>query len=782
MFDGVMLLPFYRAVWLTVLVTGLLAFHSSKAAPLLEKGQLLAMHKEVQKAIQSGETAGAVIVMGQGEKQETFILGHRALKPEMEAMTADTVFDVASLTKVVATTTCILKLLEQHKVELDAPVKTWLPKFTGEGRDAIRLRHLLVHTSGLAAGISREPAWIGRDQGKALALAARPYHAPDMVFRYSDLNFILLGEIVESVSGMPLDVYAREEVFKPLGMDSSSYVPPDSWRSRIAPTAPDEAGGWYRGVVHDPTSRLMGGVTGHAGLFSTAGDLARFAQALLSGGELGGRRILEEKTVRLMREIHTGPTLSARRGLGWDLDSAFSRTRGEGFPLGTFGHTGFTGASMWLEPQTRSYVIVLTNRLHPDGKGNVIPLQETLATMAAEALKDHGLREARHAFSPRLDKDETPTVLNGIDVLARRQFADIQGLKVGLVTNHTGMDNSRRATIDLLHEAPGIKLVALFSPEHGIRGNQDHEEIKDGRDERTGLVVHSLYGERRMPSLEQLASLDALVFDIQDIGCRFYTYISTMQNCMSAAASAGKKIIILDRVNPLGGGVTEGPATLTKESFVGCHPIPLRHGMTVGELALMMNEERKLKCDLKVIPLEGWRRHVTFEHTGLPWRMPSPNMRTMNAAWLYPGVGLLESAISVGRGTDTPFELIGAPYVDDVKLAHALNHASLSGIRFVPERFTPTASTFKGRECGGVRMIITDHKILRSVEVGIAIACTLQQLYPKEFNLSAMNNLLLHEETSKAIKQGKSWRSIQALWEPDLATFKARRQAYLLYD
>lgn len=751
---------------------------------LQEKGVKL-MREAIARAIKSGEAPGVVVVVGQGEHQEVIVMGNRAEKPQIEVMTADTVFDVASLTKVVATNTCVMKLVEQGSLDLEKPIRTWLPEFDGEGREHIKLRHLLTHTSGLAAGLSMREVWEGRDEGRKRILSAKPLRSVDEVVRYSDLNFLLLGEIVERVSGKRLNQLADEWIFNPLKMASTGYLPTnrEDLRDRIAPTAMNGTE-WMRGVVHDPCSRRIGGVTGHAGLFSSAEDLSRFARMLIREGELDGVRILQPETIRLMTSVQTPPTVWSRRGLGWDLDSPYSRPRGKRFPLGSFGHTGFTGVSMWICPVAKSFVIVLTSRLHPDNKGNVIPLQEELATIAADHLKGVNIQDLEPALSPRLSPDETPTVWNGIDVLSRNGFKQLRGLKVGLVTNHSGVDQKRKRTVDLLYESPHVKLVALFSPEHGLGGNLDQSTIKDDRDVRTGLKVFSLYGEKREPAKEQLQDIDALVFDIQDIGCRFYTYISTLQNCMKSAAKAGKKVVVLDRVNPIGGEVVEGPVKIPegKTSFVGCHPIALRHGMTVGELAFMMNEEGNIHCDLEVIKMEGWRRHLEFDRTGLPWINPSPNMRNLDAALLYPGVGLVENALSVGRGTDTPFEIVGAPYVkDDVKLAHELNQAGVKGVRFVPVRFKPTASVFKNEECGGVRMMIVDRQQLRGVDVGMAIASVFQRMYPNQFKRQAMGNLLLHEPTLVGIKEGKSWQELKEGWMDEFEEFLVRRSRYLLY-
>ncbi|MCX8156196.1 MAG: DUF1343 domain-containing protein [Verrucomicrobiae bacterium] len=371
-------------------------------------------------------------------------------------------------------------------------------------------------------------------------------------------------------------------------------------------------------------------------------------------------------------------------------------------------------------------------------------------------------------------------VLNGIDVLQRQGYAPLRGLRVGLITNHTGTDRQRNSTIDLLHQAPGVKLMALFSPEHGLRGTLD-EKVADGVDSRTGLPVYSLYGVRQRPAPEQLKNLDALVFDIQDIGCRFYTYISTLGYCLEAAAEAQLKFFVLDRVNPLGGVVMEGPVYEGEPQFVAFHALPLRHGMTVGELARLFQQERGWKVDLTVIPVAGWRREDWFDATGLPWINPSPNMRSLTQATLYPGVGLLEFAVSVGRGTDTPFEVVGAPYVNDLELAEALNGAGLPGIRFVPVQFTPTASVFHGQQCGGVNLIITDRTRLRAVDVGVVLVQTLYRLYPRDFAIDKVHRLLLDKEGLEAIKAGRPLAEIRRRWEPGLEAFARRRASVLLY-
>ena len=368
---------------------------------------------------------------------------------------------------------------------------------------------------------------------------------------------------------------------------------------------------------------------------------------------------------------------------------------GKLFPVGSYGHTGWTGTSLWIDPFSQTFVIFLSNRNHPDESGNVGALRAKLGTLAAEAIRDFnfasvpgalaccGLSRRRVAASGRESKPRPAQLesLNGIDVLVRQKFAPLKGLRLGLITNHTGQDRDRNPTIDLLKNAPGVELKALFSPEHGIRGGAGREGRRQrGREDRPAR----LQPLRRTieADAEQLKDLDALVFDIQDIGCRFYTYTATMGLTLEAAGENGKKYFVLDRVNPINGVTVDGPVRLGKESFVAFHEVPLRYGMTIGELARMCNAERNCKADLTVIQVENWQRDAWFDQTGLPWTNPSPNMRSLTAAILYPGVGLLESALSVGRGTDTPFEVVGAPYIDDVKLAEALNGAGLPGVRF----------------------------------------------------------------------------------------------------
>jgi uncharacterized protein YbbC (DUF1343 family) len=384
--------------------------------------------------------------------------------------------------------------------------------------------------------------------------------------------------------------------------------------------------------------------------------------------------------------------------------------------------------------------------------------------------------------SPALPLSRSPA-LNGIDVLARDGFKQLRGRRVGLITNHTGRDRDGNSTIDLIFKAPGVKLVALFSPEHGIRGMLEQEKIGNSVDEKTGLPIYSLYGETRRPAPEMLRGIDTLVFDIQDIGARFYTYISTMGLAMEEAAKNKILFMLLDRVNPINGKDVEGPiADGDKLSFIAYHPIPIRHGMTAGELAQLFNRERGINADLQVIRVEDWKRDSWFDETGLTWINPSPNMRSLTQATLYTGVCLLEPTnVSVGRGTDTPFEIIGAPWIDPRMLAEALNRANLAGVRFVPVRFTPKTSVHKDVECGGVNLIVTDRGAFEPVLTGMEMAAQLLKLYPRDFAAEKLIRLLANRKVFEAFKLGADSRAMRQVWEADLNSFLTIRSKYLLY-
>ncbi len=378
--------------------------------------------------------------------------------------------------------------------------------------------------------------------------------------------------------------------------------------------------------------------------------------------------------------------------------------------------------------------------------------------------------------------EQPPGVLNGIDVLRRQNFSPLAGKQVGLVTNHTGLAGDGTSTIDLLHKSSVCKLVALFSPEHGIRGTAE-QGVSSSVDEATGVPVYSLYGETLRPRPETLRGLDALVYDIQDVGVRFYTYSTTMAYCMEEAAKAGIPFYVLDRPNPVTGLIVEGPMLdPDKTSFVGYMPLPIRHGMTLGELARFINTEKRLGADLHVIEMEGWHRDYYFSDTGQVWVNPSPNMRSLLEAIFYPGVCLLEGTnVSVGRGTDTPFERIGAPWIEPRALAAALKAARLPGVDFVPVFFTPTASTNQGQRCGGVDLLLTDRKSFQSVLTGITLISVLHNLYPDKFQIDKTIRLLGNQQALEALKRGETPAKVMNAAAPAVRDFLSRRQKALIY-
>lgn len=751
---------------------------------------LARIEEVVQEAIARRQLPGAVILVArQGRIVYWRAFGYRALEPERIPMTRDTVFDLASLTKVVVTATSVMLLVERGKIRLGDPVARYIPEFAQNGKERITIEHLLLHRGGLIADNDLADYRDGPEKAMERIYALGTVAEPGTRFIYSDVGYIVLGELVRRVSGQRLDEFARENIFRPLGMTETTFTPTGALRQRCAPTERRE-GRWMQGEVHDPRAYALGGVAGHAGLFSTARDLAIYCQMILNGGGFRGVRILSPLGVRRMVESR-GLPFQEMRGLGWDINTGYSSNRGDLFPIGSFGHTGFTGTSFWIDPTSQTFVIFLSNRVHPDGRGDVTSLRGRVASIVAAAIQRPPLPELwptpltiqREVERPRVRESlETATVLNGIDVLRRDGFRLLEGRRVGVITNHTGRARDGTSTIDLLARAPTVTLVALFSPEHGLRGQAD-EPVGDTVDEKTGLPVYSLYGPRQRPTAEMLRGLDTLVFDIQDIGARFYTYITTMGYAMEEAAARGIRFIVLDRPNPINGQDVEGPvADPDALSFTAYHSIPIRHGMTIGELALLFNAERKIGADLHIVRMEGWKREYWFDQTGQEWVNPSPNMRSLTAAALYPGIALLETTnVSVGRGTDRPFELFGAPWMDGRRVAEELNRRGIPGVRFVPIRFTPRASTFAGEECGGVAIIITERAAVRPVRLGIEIAVVLHRLYPETWRIDAFGRLLAHRRTLELLKSGADADTIERAWQAELEQFRHIRQRYLLY-
>ena len=783
---GAFLLTCMRSIPLAVLASVALWMTSpcASATPVED------LDRAIQAEIDNGTIPGAVLWMGRpGEVLYKRAYGSRSIEPSRAPMEIDTVFDVASLTKVIATTTAVMQLWEQGRIRLGDPVTAYLPEFQG-GKSDITVRDLLTHFSGLRPDVDLKPEWRGEDTGIALAMVDKPVAPPGRRFVYSDINFILLAEIVRAVSGQRVDQYTAQHVFQPLGMRDTVFLPPASLRPRIAPTERVD-GRILQGEVHDPTTRYMGGVAGHAGLFTTAPDLARFAEMILRGGTLDGAKVLAEGTVAKMTSPASPASQPDIRGLGWDIDSRFSSNRGELFPVGSFGHTGFTGTSLWIDPSSRTYVILLTNSVHPRRK-SVLPLRAKVSTIAARfagvtgaGVTITGYGETIFGPGNRRVVNRDAKVDSGVDVLAAAGFAPLKGKRIGLITNHTGMLRDGRRNIDAM-VAAGVNLTALFAPEHGIEGALDQENIDDSRDRKTNIPVFSLYktGADRRPTAAMLQNVDVLVFDIQDVGARFYTYISTMGNAMEEANKLGMPFFVLDRPNPITGVYVEGPMIDDNlRSFIGYHSIPLRHGMTIGELAKMFHAEKKMTMPLNVITMKGWNRGDWFDSLGQTWINPSPNMRNLEQALLYPGIAMLESSTnySVGRGTDSPFQLVGADWIQGQQLAAYLNQRDVPGVRFYPVSFIPTDSRFKGKRVEGVRILVLQRELVRATEIGAEVAVALQTLYPGKIDYKRNERLIGHSATVAAFQAATDPRAIVTSWAEEVETFLTRRKRFLLY-
>jgi uncharacterized protein YbbC (DUF1343 family)/CubicO group peptidase (beta-lactamase class C family) len=815
---------------------------ASPASAGMSAARLSRLDAAIAESIAKKECPGAVVLVGRrGRVVFRKAYGNRAVAPTVEPMTVDTIFDMASLTKVVATATSVMTLVEDGKIRLQDRVAKLIPEFASGGgaRDQVTVEELLTHRAGLAAD---DP--MALYTGTKKEIFERKYvqplvAAPGAKFRYSDVGFEVLGELVERISGLPLDEYAAKRVFAPLGMKETGFLPlspspspsspskksPSSSLlssvslSRIAPTERIN-GEIRRGVVHDPRAYALGGVAGHAGLFSTADDLARFCAAMLKGG---GGVLSPAGVASMLRPRFYGD--GVLRGLGWDVGSSFSSNRGDLFPLGSVGHTGWTGTSMWLDPATDTFVILLTNRNHPDESGNVVPLRGKVATIVASSITDISSKalvdaSARVAELAAIGSARAPSqnpsapsapapaarsssgkegaaaparvvgqVRPGIDTLEENSFKQIAKMRIGLLTNHTGLTRDGRSTIDVLAsekaKAAGVTLSKLFSPEHGIRGALD-EKVSDSVDEKTGLPIRSLYGdtpESRRPSASDLAGLDAVVVDLQDAGCRFYTYLTTVGYVLEEAAKAKVKVVVLDRPNPIRADLWEGPpADADALTFVAYHPVPIRTGMTIGELATLFNAERKIGADLTVVKMGNYSRDLWYDETGLPWVNPSPNLRSGTQAALYPGVGLLETTnVSVGRGTDTPFEQFGAPWMDGPRVAATLNARGIPGVRFTPVRFTPAGSVFKGETCSGVRITLVDRNALNAVSLGFHAATALRDLHPQAWKADRFNRLLVNAAALARFQRGDTAGEITGAWAAAAMEFESRRAKVLLY-
>ena len=760
--------------------------------------RLAVVDRVIQDAVRAGQIPGAVVLIGhRGDVVYRRAFGRKGFGANAPEMTLDTVFDMASLTKSLATAPSVMRMVEQGQIRLNDPLSRYIPECAANGKDDITIRQLLTHFSGLAPDLDLRQQWSGYDTGIKLACAETPTDPPGARFVYSDINYILLGELVARLAKMPLPQYADAHFYQPLGMTHTRFLPPVEWRARIAPTESD--GVILRGVVHDPTARRMGGIAGHAGLFSTADDLARFAQAMLNKDE----KLLSPAIIEKMTTPQQPASATVLRGLGWDIDSPWSSNRGELLPVGSYGHTGYAGTSLWIDPYSKTYIIVLTNRIDPK-MGNFVPsLRTRIATVVAAALKldvneqDQAKLATITGYNETMAgvrrlADRNGSVRLGIDVLEQSGFAALhrnkktsRDINVAVFTNQTGLDSNGQRTVDAIAHADGVKVAAIFSPEHGLFGNVDTEEVPDTVDAPTGATVYSLYrkGRRGRVPPELLKGIDAVVFDIQDAGARFYSYEVTLGYVLEAAAQAGTEVVVLDRPNPVTGSFVQGPmAQGGPQRLINYVDVPVRHGMTMGELAQMYNGERTLNAKLTVVAMQGWQRGDWFDATGVAWVDPSPNLRSVNQATLYPGVALVEGTnVSVGRGTGSPFEVMGALWIKARELAAYMNAREIPGLRFVPIDFTPNDAKFKGELCHGVNIIVTQRNALDAPELGIELAVALRKLHPKDWKPERMVDILVNQGVYDAVARGDDPRRIAEDWRDALEAFMKVRAKYLIY-
>ncbi len=726
---------------------------------------------------------GVALVNWRGEDVFKKSFGSASLSDKRVPMRDNHRFDVASLTKVVATITSVLILEEQGKIGLDDPVSKHLTAFKEADKKTITVRHCLTHTSGLPGFRRYYTEMKGRKAYLKAISSEKLSFAPGSKHGYSDLGFILLGFLVEEVSGETLDSFTRDHIFKPLGMKNTGFRPVGAKAASAKEFAATEFCKWREklmvGEVHDENAYALGGVAGHAGLFSTADDLSKFGQMLLQKGEWGGGRILSPGSVALLNRAQV-PDIEPLQGFGWRLcpqeqsDSGFL-----GSPR-SFGHTGFTGTSLWLDPDNQMVAVLLTNGIHPD---------RTKGDIGKVRLDFH--RAITRAMGERVG----PRVKTGLDILEAKKFKPLSGRRVAVVTNQTAINAHGEHLLDLLKEYPAIEVTAIFGPEHGVRGNVEAgAKVEDSAAD--SIPVYSLYGKNRKPTEEMGETFDLVLYDIQDVGARFYTYIWTLMSMMQFCAETGKPLIVIDRPNPLGGLKVEGPVLDERfASFVGMKPIALRYGLTIGELAVLFNKQGwlgdGLKAKLKVIKMKGWGRSMLFPDTGLPWVPPSPNMPSWDTAMVYPGTCMFEGVSwSEGRGLTVPFETVGGPVVDSEKLAAELGELGLPGCTFLPVSFTPRSlpgvvsePKHKDKECGGVFIRVDDPETFQPVKTGLAILTTLKNSYPDshKWRTSHFDRLMGTDKVRLSIDAGADPNQISASWEADLKDFNEIREEVMLY-
>lgn len=717
------------------------------------------LKESLELAVSRSGAPGAVACVGvDGSRVMAEAIGFRQLHPKREATTLDTIYDLASLTKMVATTTAVMLLRDAGKLSLDDAVSRYIPL---PNLERFKIRHLITHTTGL-------PAWRPWYQEVSNFLEhveriseVAGVSTPDQSRTYSDMGFILLRKVVEQAAQDTLDNFCKRKIYEPLGMNDTMFNPPEKLHARCAPT---EYCSWrkraLRGEVHDENASSVGGVSGHAGLFSTVLDLEKYCIALLDG------KIHSQATLQEMTAIGAIP-FYPWQGIGWWVDPWAIGANGYLPSRTAFGHTGFTGTSIWMDRATKLYVILLSNSVHPSRSG-----------------KDN--TSLRRTFHSRVSDVYYPRWCNahtGLDRLLRNEFEEVRGKRLALLTNSAAVDQMGRPILDVFALDKTLQLRYLYSPEHGLFGQAEAGEHVAS--EKGATPVVSLYGKRKQPSSEELKTIDLFVIDLPDIGARYYTYMATMKDCLIACAENNTPVLVLDRPNPVGGLITEGPIATATGSAVCTAPIPIRHGMTLGELALYFQKTAlgKNKLALTVLKAENWWRDLQAPECCLPWQPPSPNIPTADAALMYIGTCLFEGLnISEGRGTETPFLVCGAPWLDAEAIINAVSAdgsagCALESVLYIPKSIPGKASSpkYQDKLCRGIKFTITDRYILRPFTVVLAVICAMHRQHKELEFISFFDTLAGGSWLREQIVAGRAASDMVAEMAPALVRFDAER-------
>ena len=714
------------------------------------------LHNALRQAVFEARAPGAVALVG-NHTQTLFheAFGMRQLRPKLLPTHKDTPYDLASLTKVVATTTAVVLLRDRGKLNLDQAISDHVPI---GGLDRFTIRHCLTHTAGLVAG---KPYYkeVNSINEMIEHYAERDLESSPGARRlYSDVGFMLLGKVVEMAAQEPLDQFCAREIFNPLGMAHTMFNPPEAWAASCAAT---EDCRWRRrvmiGAVHDENAYAVGGTAGHAGLFATAADLALFCRAFLRG-ELLCKKSVEE--MARLGQVASFPW----QGLGWNLDPWSSGNDGFLPARTAIGHTGWTGGSIWMDLDSGLFVILLSNTCHPSRRSR----------------NNGAFRRVFHEAVAREFFPHQSNTHTGLDRLVWSGFRPVQNKRIALLTNHAAVDQLGRSILDVLALEPSVKIHAIYSPEHGFRGQAEAGETVPSELESPPII--SLYGGRKRPTRNELAEISLFVVDLQDVGSRYYTYIATMLECLRACADAHTPVLVLDRPNPVGGEIIEGPVATRTDHEVCCAAIPVRHGMTIGELALVFSKgiAAEKHLEVRVSELDNWLPAHLFDQCALPWVPPSPNIPTAQTALLYVGMCLFEGTnLNEGRGTDRPFHVVGAPWLDArsvIAEIAAEDHegCSLRAIMYIPRPIPGKAAhpTHSKKLCRGIRVTIERPAQVRAFRLALALLCAIRRKHPDEFRWQDSFDVLAGTpEVRAAIERGDTAAEIVRGFAPALEAF-----------